>query len=294
MELWKLNLCLFGEGGGDGGAAGGEAGGAQAAGAEGTAPEGTGTGDASAQRTAEERAAAFEELIKGEYAEEFKNRTQGIVNERFKKTKGLEKQLKDLEPVLSALSAKYGETDRDKLIAAVTADNSYYQDAADAEGITVEQWRERETLKEKARGYDAMMAEQQRVERERQAYAQWDAQSQQLKTVYPGFDFAAECQNAATGPQFIKLLGNGVDVKTAYEVLHKDELLSGAIQTAVAQTRQRTVQTIAAQGRRADENGVGSSVAIQTKVKDPASMTKAERDEMVRRASRGERITFTE
>ena len=293
MELWKLNLCLFGEGGGEGGAAGGEAGGAQAAGAEGTAPAETGA-EAPAQRTAEERAAAFEELIKGEYAEEFKNRTQGIVSERFKKTKGLEKQLKDLEPVLNALSAKYGETDRDKLIAAVTADNSYYQDAADAEGITVEQWRERETLKEKARGYDAMVAEQQRVERERQAYAQWDAQSQQLKTVYPGFDFAAECQNAATGPQFIKLLGNGVDVKTAYEVLHKDELLSGAIQTAVAQTRQRTVQTIAAQGRRADENGVGSSVATQMKGKDPASMTKAERDELVRRAARGERITFTE
>lgn len=293
MKLWKLNLCLFGEGGGEGG---GEGAAASAAGGEGAAaqPATEAQQEQPAERTPEEKAKAFEELIKGEYAKEFSDRTNGIIAKRFKETKGLEAQMEKLKPVLSALSAKYGETDHDKLIAAVQADKSFYQDAADAEGMTVEQYQERETLREKARAYDQMLSERDRLETERKAYAQWDAQSQELKKVYPGFDFAAECQNEATGHTFIKLLGQGVPVETAYKAIHADELLSGAIQTAVNTTRQRTMETIRAQGMRPDENGVGGSVATQMKTKDPAAMTKAEREEMVRRARRGERITFTE
>lgn len=285
MEHWKLNLCLFGEGGGGEGGAGAAAGG-EAAGN--VASEATGEG---AQGV--DKAQAFEQLIKGEYANEFNARTQAIIDKRFKETKNLEKQVEKFRPVLDALSAKYGETDHDKLIAAVQADNSYFQEAADAEGMTVEQFRERETLRQKASSYDAMLAEHQRVERERQVYAEWNAQSQALKQSYPSFDFAAECKNPDTGPTFLKLLGQGVSVETAYKTLHMDELLSGAIQTAVATTQQRTVQTIAAQGRRPAENGLGGSVATQIKSKDPAQMTKAERDALVRRAARGERITFT-
>ena len=294
MKLWKLNLCLFGEGGGEGG---GDGAAASGAGNESAAPQetaGAAQEQQTAQRTPEERAKAFEELIKGEYAEEFNQRTQSIVNKRFKETKNLEAQMEKLKPVLNALSAKYGESDHDKLIAAVQADKSFYQDAADAEGMTVEQYQERETLREKARAYDQMLSERNRLETERQAYAQWDAQSKELKKTYPGFDFAAECRNEATGHTFIKLLGQGVPVEMAYKAIHADELLSGAIQTAVNTTRQRTMETIRAQGMRPDENGVGGSVAVQTKKKDPANMTKAERDEYVRRAARGERITFTE
>lgn len=285
MEHWKLNLCLFGEGGG--GEGGGGAAGAAGAGDGGAAPEAAGAGE-----QGENRAQAFEQLIKGEYAEEFNARTQAIIDKRFKETKNLEKQMEKLKPVLDALSAKYGETDHDKLIAAVNADNSYYQEAADNEGMTVEQFRERENLRQKARSYDAMQAERQRVERERQVYAEWNQQSKTLKESYPQFDFAAECKNPETGPTFLKLLGQGVSVETAYKTLHMDELLSGAIRTAVATTQQRTVQTIAAQGRRPSENGVGGSVATQLKTTDPGKMTKAERDALVRRAARGERITF--
>lgn len=286
MKLWKLNLCLFGEGG-EGGAAGGDAGGMTAGGETGGQTETIVT-----ERTAEERAQAFEQLIKGEYAQEFNARTQGIINTRFKETKNLQSQLDSMKPLMEALSTKYGETDHKKLIAAIEADESFYQAAADEQGLSVEQYKKMRELERKAAAFDEAERQRQRVDSERQAYAVWDAQSEQLKQVYPGFDFAAECQNEATGQQFIKLLGNGVDVKTAYEVLHKDELLSGAIQTAVNQTRQRTVQTIQARGMRPDENGLGGSVATQMKTKDPASMTKKERDELVRRAARGERITF--
>lgn len=296
QNLWKLNLRLFGEGGGEAGGGAGAAGAAEAAGGQ-AAPSGEGQNQQSAQtivteKTAQERAAAFEQLIKGEYAQEFQSRTQGIINERFKETKQLQAQLDKAKPLLDALATKYGVTDHDELMTAIEADESFYQAAADEQGLSVEQYKHMRELERKAAAFDEAEKQRQRVDTERRAYALWDQQSQQLKQIYPGFDFAAECQNPQTGQQFIKLLGNGVDVKTAYEVMHKDELLTGAIQTAVQQAQQRTVQTIQAQGMRPVENGVGGSVGTQMTKIDPSKMTKAERNALVERARRGEKIVL--
>lgn len=286
-NLWELNLCLFGEGGGEGGA-GAEAGGgaAEAAGNGAQQPSQT----IVTERTSQERAAAFEQLIKGEYAEEFAARTQGIIDKRFKETKGLEKQMESMKPLMEALSTKYGVTDHAKLLEAIEADASFYQEAADEQGLSVEQYKHMRELERKAAAFDEAEKQRQRVDSERKAYAVWDQQSQALKGIYPQFDFASECQNPETGPQFIKLLGNGVDVRTAYEVMHKDELLGGAIQSAVTQTQQRTMQTIAANGMRPSENGVGGSRAAEMTKIDPSKMTKKERNALVQRSMRGERI----
>lgn len=295
MNLWKLNLHLFGEGGGDGagaGAAGVAAGGesADASVQGGQAQDGT----QQPQRTAEERAQAFEQLIKGEYAEEFNARTQGIISQRFKETKNMQSRLDQMQPLVDALSTRYGETDVQKLMAAIEADEGFYQSAADEAGMTVEQLKERNVLRRKAEAYDQWQAQQQRVETERRAYQQWETQSQNLKSIYPDFDFAAQCKDPQNGEKFIKLLGQGVDVKTAYEVLNHDKLIAGALKTAVNQAQMRTVQTIQAQGMRPSENGVGGSVATQIVKIDPAKMSKKERADYARRALQGERIDFTQ
>ena len=294
MNLWKLNLHLFGEGGG------GEGAGASGAGAEGTsagaqgAPAQEGTQSTQPQRTAEERAQACEQLIKGEYAEEFNARTQGIISQRFKETKNMQSRLDQMQPLVDALSTRYGETDVQKLMAAIEADEGFYQSAADEAGMTVEQLKERNVLRRKAEAYDQWQAQQQRVETERRAYQQWETQSQNLKSIYPDFDFAAQCKDPQNGEKFIKLLGQGVDVKTAYEVLNHDKLIAGALKTAVNQAQMRTVQTIQAQGMRPSENGVGGSVATQMVKIDPAKMSKKERADYARRALQGERIDFTQ
>ena len=294
MNLWKLNLHLFGEGGG------GEGAGASGAGAEGTAagaqgaPAQEGTQSNQPQRTAEERAQAFEQLIKGEYAQEFNARTQGIISERFKNMKQMETQLGQMQPLMDALSTRYGETDAGKLMDAIEADESFYQSAADDAGMTVDQLKERNVLRRKAEAYDQWQAQQQRMETERRAYQQWEAQSQSLKSIYPDFDFGAQCKDPVNGQKFIKLLGQGVDVRTAYEVLNHDKLITGALQTAVQQAQMRTVQTIQAQGMRPSENGVGGSVATQMVKIDPAKMSKKERADYARRALQGERIDFTQ
>ena len=295
MNLWKLNLCLFGEGGGaaGGGAGGGEGTGAgSAAGSEaaGTSPDQSGSQSPQAERTAEERAAAFEQLIKGEYEQEFNNRTQTIINTRFKDQKQLQSRLEEMQPILDALSTRYGETDQKKLMAAIEADESFYQAAADEAGMTVDQYKERAELKRKATAYDQMQANQQRMEAERRAYAVWNQQSEQLKQIYPHFDFNAECKNPQTGERFVRLLGQGVDVRTAYQALHQDEIMSGAIQTAAQLSQQRTLDEIRANGMRPAENGVGGSVATKLAKFDVNKSTKAERADLARRAAMGERI----
>lgn len=292
MAFWKLNLHFFGEGGGaaaggDGAAAGMDGGNSTAA-QEGAAQEGT-----QPQRTAEERAAAFEELIKGEYAQEFNARTQGIISQRFKETKNLENRLEEMRPIMDALSTRYGETDYAKLRAAIEADETFYQDAADEAGMSVEQYKEHQELKRKAAAYDRYQQQNQRAEAERRAFEQWEQQSNQLKSIYADFDFAAQCKDPATGPMFVKLLGQGVDVKTAYEVVNHDRLISGALQSAVTQAQQLTVQTIQAQGMRPQENGVGGSRAAKMVKVNPANMSKKEIADIARRARSGERIDFT-
>ena len=59
----------------------------------------------------QQRKAEFERLIKGEYKDLFDERTQKIINTRFKENKTLEEQAnraKALDPVLDLLSSKYG------------------------------------------------------------------------------------------------------------------------------------------------------------------------------------------
>lgn len=289
MEQLKLNLHLFGEGGAAGGgdgAAGGMTGGESAA-AQAPAAEG-------AQRTAEEKAAAFEELINGEYADAFHARTQGIINQRFKESKNLEKRMADMQPLVDALSTRYGETDYGKLRAAIEADEGFYQEAADMAGMNVDQFKEHQELKRKAAAYDRYQQQNERAEAERRAFAQWEQQAQQLKGIYADFDFAGQCKDPATGPMFVKLLGQGVDMKTAYEVVNHDRLISGALQSAVSQAQQMTVQTIQAQGMRPQENGVGGSRATKAVKIDPAKMSKQEIADIARRAKSGERIDFTD
>ena len=202
----------------------------------------------------------------------------------------MQTQLESMQPIMEALATRYGETDHAKLMEAINKDESFYQSAADEAGMTVDQYKEREELKRKAAAYDQLKANQQRAEAERRAYSEWNQQSEALRQIYPGFDFRAECSNPKTGERFIRLLGQGVDVRTAYQALHQDEIMSGAIQTAAQLSQQRTLEEIRANGMRPTENGAGGSAATKLAKFDVNKSTKAEREDLARRALRGERI----
>ena len=80
-------------------------------------------------------------------------------------------------------------------------------------------------------------------------------------------------------------------MRTAYEVIHKDELINGAMQYGVQRTAAAVAHTVQANQRRPDENGIRPGAAVQTKT-DPRQLKKADFAEIRRRVARGEKITF--
>lgn len=124
-------------------------------------------------------------------------------------------------------------------------------------------------------------------ERADSLYKSWMEQSESIKSVYPSFDLRAEIQN----PKFTDLLKNGIDVRTAYEVLHKDEIIPAAMQFTAKTVEQKLTNKIIANGARPKENGISAQSAAITKA-DVSQLTKADREEIIRRVARGEKITF--
>lgn len=233
---------------------------------------------------------SFDELIKGEYKEDFQKRTQAIIDHRFKETKLAEERLEELAPVLDLLASRYGvkKGDHTALARAIEEDNAFYEQEAEEQGITVEQLKKQKKLE---RENAQLRAERQRAESDRRSqeiYNGWLGQAEEVKTVYPDFDFAKECENE----KFMELIKYpAIDVKTAYEVIHRDEILTGAMQHTAHTIQQKTVEDIKARGLRPPENGtkIQSPAILKTDVNE---LTKEDMAEINRRVARGEKIVF--
>ena len=237
----------------------------------------------------EDKQAAFEKLIREKYKEQFAARTQSIIDKRFKESKQLEEQLGKARPILDMLAQKYGVDpgDLEKLSSAIEEDDSYYEDEATRRGLTVQQLKEMKRIERENETLRRNAQEKDRREEAERVYADWVRQGDELKSVYPTFDLQTECQN----DQFVGLLRSNIDVRTAYEVVHRDEILGGAMQYAVQQASQKIVNGIKAKGSRPTENGVSSGSAAVVK-SDVNALTKKDREEIERRVMRGERISF--
>jgi len=308
VDMRKL-VCYAPEGGGGDGAGAGAA----PAAAESTAPEATAknplanvrygkqvddTQEAPAQPDAtpeRDMDAEFEAMIKGEFRDSFNKRTQGILDSRFKQTKQQEAMLNAMQPAMDALASKYGmdistPDGLQKLTQAIEGDSSFFEDEADRLGVTPKQLQEMRKLERENAQFRQAALQRERQQRSDAIFNQWSQQEAQAQQAYPGMSLQAEVNDPTTGARFSSLLRNGVDVKTAYEVVHKDELIGGAIQYAVKQTQQRVTDNIRARGMRPSENGTTGSAATQVIKSDPSKWTKKDREEIHRRVMRGERI----
>jgi len=117
--------------------------------------------------------------------------------------------------------------------------------------------------------------------------AVWNQQEQETRNLYPAFDMRAEIQN----PLFVKLIMNDVDVRTAYEVLHRHEIVPAAMEYAARTVEASLAKRIAAGSARPDENGMGFQASAVVKG-DVSKFSKRDIDDVARRVARGERITF--
>ena len=113
----------------------------------------------------------------------------------------------------------------------------------------------------------------------------WLKQADETSGIYPGFNFHRELQN----PRFCAILKNGIDVRTAYEVIHHDEIIPAALRCAVLDAEKKLTNKIMSNEARPTENGsgAGAGATLGTGV---SKMSKANRDDIVRRVMRGEII----
>ena len=308
-----ISLQVFAEGGA-GGAAGGAEGGAEGQGVTAAAalPQRKGAKSnplanvkygiqpeesapaAEVQPTTEtppDPSAEFDKLIKGQYKQQYDAKVQDTIRNRLK---GKDTQIAELtskqqalEPMLEVLYKKHGVEagNIEALVKAIEADDSYFEQEALQRGMSVQQLKEVRRMEQENAELKRQMQEQESKQNADRLYASWMNQAEEAKKVYPGFDMKSEMNN----PEFVKLLRSNVDVRTAYEVLHKDEIIPAAMQFTAKTVESKLAKKIAAGGQRPAENGMGSGSPAVVK-SDPSQWTRADREEIRRRVARGEKI----
>lgn len=282
FDLQRFNGGAAGGAGGGSGAGDGAASGGAQPGQEATPAAG-----GQEAKTPEQMEADFKALISGEYKDQFTKETQRIINRRFRKAQTTQEQLQGQidshRPIIDLLAARYGVEDGDvgKIQQALESDSAVWERAADDAGMTVEQYRQMQRLELENRRLREAQRQTLQQKMAQQQLARWHGESEDLAKDYPGFSLETEMQN----PAFQAMLRAGVSMRNAYESLHMEDIRDDISKKSA----KKMADTVRANGSRPSENGGSSGVSYTT---DPAKMTKAQREDLARRAMRGEVITF--
>jgi hypothetical protein len=238
--------------------------------------------------TSEDRQSQYAKFKK-DFEAEYKAEVQGIVRDRLKKANkdnaDLNSRIKSSTPILEALAKKYGvdANDHNAILSAFEADDSNLEEEAYSRDMSVEQLRQ---FKQIERERDSLrQAEEER--RTQAMFEQWDREAEELKGIYPSFSIIDEQSNE----QFMKLLGAGVPMRTAYEVAHKDEIIHSAMQFTAQKTAEKVANSVRSNASRPSENGLSSNSAALGAV-DINKLSKEQMEDYKQRALNGERIDF--
>ena len=205
----------------------------------------------------------FERLIRGEYKAEFDERVRKIIDKRFRDVKGMKEQAARVKPVMDALTEKYGETDPEKLIARLLDETQ------------ASEKNKRET-------------DFRRTGRAVRTVLKWRTDADVLFKERPSFDLKTEMKNHL----FKNLLRAGVDMKDAYAFVHRKETMAETLKIASARMRESALEEMRARMLRPTENGAGGYGAGMAPT-GVNGLTKAQREEIEKRAARGEKVYFS-
>ncbi len=240
---------------------------------------------------------SFDDLLKSDpdYKAAYDERVKTAINGRFRQAKILEDERSQLNPVLELLGKKYGvdvsdvsKIDLASLTKAITDDDSYYEQEALEKGVSVESLKQLKAMERENAELKRTMQEKQRQESNQRIYAQLLEQSGVAKAKYPGFDLDTEMRN----PNFARMvLQAGVPVITAYQAIHQDEIIGGAMQFTAQAAQAKLAQSIQSGAARPVENGINSAPA-SVHITDPSKLTKQQRREIRDRVNRGEQIVW--
>lgn len=294
MPNYLFNLQLFGEEGGDMASTDMGTGDLANPVAENVSTDGVATeGDAEQVATVDDSWDAMKSKYKKEYDADVKK----AINKRFRNQQDLQRKLDSFAPIVNQLASKYGiaaEMDGtynlEKVSNALMNDNAMYEQEAFERGMSVEDLKQLKSLEAENR---MLKANNQRTA-EQEEWNAIVASGEQTKEMYPEFDLDNEMQNPMFGRLLATMQRSGFPnpVQTAYEAVHRDEIMGGAMRYAVAQTEQKISNSIQSGMRRPSENGTKQASPASVAY-DPSKLTREQISEYARRAARGERITFT-
>ncbi len=220
----------------------------------------------------------FEKLIKGgKFESAFQKRTQNIIDKRFKTLKSLEERQEELSPLLSHLSERYGTSDAKELLSKLQDDSK--QNAEPQSDENTKDTADKsisDSLKASVISAKADLT-----------YKRWLDEGEQLRELFPDFDFKAELRN----PLFASLLKNGVSVKGAYTAVHSDAIIKSAVTGTARRVKEQTMKTILANGNRPAENGVHSSLGVVRKT-DVSALTGSDIRSILKQVEDGRKIRF--
>ena len=214
-----------------------------------------------AEKKAAEHAAdrvPFETLIKGEYKEDFQKKVEEILRRRFRnQEKRREEPAKDEEKPAENEEKPEEIKENPEPAAPEPEERPEGEEAA-------------------AEGRDSRDPRYERLLRSARA----------ARRTYPQLDLRKELAS----PRFADMVLRGVDVRTAYEAVHHEEMLRSAMGYGVQKAAEK-LSRAQITGRPA-ENGAESQSASVERL-DPRHMTAEERAEIRRRVlERGEKVWF--
>lgn len=277
----------------DGGAADGSGNAANAAssqpqsgeGAESTAPAaGENTQGAASSAEGAEKKLSFDELIKGEYKDDYKKHMNGVVKGRLREERAARKAQDD---IINTLMVRYGAQSPEDLAEKLNSDEALESIALER-GESVDTVRELERLRAMERKFSQRETAQRAERAANEQVERWQQEAATVKEAFPDFDLETELQN----PQFRALITTKnpqyqISMADAYKLLHHDELMKAAESAAA----EKIAKNVNARASRPSENGLGNQNATGVK-NDVSKLTKKDRAELARRAARGERIEF--
>lgn len=250
------------------------------------------TQDSSQPTTDNEGAESFDSLIKGKYKAEYSKSVQDAISKRFKNQQDFEARYNETQPILAMVAQKYGINPSENgydvraIQDAIANDNSLYEKEAFERGMSVEDLKQMKALERENMAFRQREEAMARQNAGRQQYEKLMADAQTVRQTYPDFDLDMEMQN----PDFGRLAAVGIPLKTAYEVVHKNEIMGTAMQYATQKTQEAMSKSIQSGMRRPTENGMSNNAASAPANIDPTKLTKKDFAEQRMRAERGEKI----
>lgn len=245
--------------------------------------------------TPQQRRSAFAQAMQ-QYPEEFEEAMQRAAQMAVQNIR----QNPQLNELGQALADAYGVdmSDMAGLIDAVkngrVKNDEYYETMAQQRGISVKTAREMDRMEGELQRANAekQRAQQMRLAAEHQqraaaVRAQWEAEAAKLKNSYPDF----ELDEVLANPAVADMIRRGVGLEAAYRAAYFDRIVENRTALTAKQVEQGVTARIQQRSSRPAENGTHPGGAAEMKV-DVAHMTKAQREELARRARRGERIVL--